>query len=62
MPGPNALTRLGQNVRMRLTGLGRFTRFFFMLLQRTGIVLQRPRLVSQQVHFIGNFYLLIIIV
>ena len=62
MPGPNALTRLGQNVRMRLTGLGRFTRFFFMLLQRTGIVLQRPRLVSQQVHFIGNFSLLIIIV
>ncbi|MEI6836759.1 MAG: ABC transporter permease, partial [Alcaligenaceae bacterium] len=62
MQGANALIRLGQNVRKRLTGLGRFTRFFLMLLQRTGIVLQRPRLVSQQVHFIGNFSLLIIIV
>ena len=62
MPHANALTRLGQNVRMRLTGLGRFTRFFLMLLQRSSIVLQRPRLVSQQVHFIGNFSLLIIIV
>ena len=56
------LARLGKLARERLTGLGLFTRFFFMLLQRSSVVFKRPRLVSQQVHFIGNFSLLIIIV
>ena len=62
MSRPSFLSTLGQSVRARLTGLGLFTRFFLMLLQRSGIVFERPRLVSQQVHFIGNFSLLIIIV
>ena len=62
MSRPSFLSTLGQSVRARLTGLGLFTRFFLMLLQRSGIVFKRPRLVSQQVHFIGNFSLLIIIV
>ena len=62
MSRPSFLSTLGQSVRARLTGLGLFTRFFLMLLQRSGIVFKRPRLVSQHVHFIGNFSLLIIIV
>ena len=62
MSRPSFLSALGQSVRGRLTGLGLFTRFFLMLLQRSGLVFKRPRLVAQQVHFIGNFSLLIIIV
>lgn len=62
----NALVRsiaaLGSQVRHTIAGLGAFTRLFFQLLRRTGIVFQRPGLVSQQVHFIGNHSLLIIAV
>ncbi len=56
------LTQVGRQTRLRVRGLGFFTRFFFTLLARSGIVFQRPRLVSQQVHFIGNYSLLIIAV
>ncbi len=60
-PSP-LIQQLGRAVRLRVIGLGVFTRFFFMLLARSGIVLSRPRLVFQQVHFIGNYSLLIIAV
>lgn len=53
---------LGQFTRRQLVTLGRLARFFAQLLLRAGIVLKRPRLVSQQVHFIGNYSLLIIAV
>ena len=56
----NPITRLGGLVRRMLAGIGGFTRFFFALLARSGIALRRPRLVSQQIHFIGNYSLLII--
>ena len=57
-----SIQRLGHAVRQRISSMGFFTRFFFMLLARSGIALSRPRLVSQQVHFIGNYSLLIITV
>ncbi len=57
-----SLSTVGRSVRSRVSGLGTFTRFFWLLLQRSSIVLSRPRLVSQQIHFIGNYSLLIIAV
>ena len=53
---------LGRNTRKNLLRLGFFARFCIMLLARGGIALSRPRLVSQQVHFIGNHSLLILAV
>lgn len=58
----NAIAVLGQWVRSHVAGIGYFTRFFGAMLARSGIALSRPRLVSQQVHFIGNYSLLIIAV
>lgn len=58
----NTLTSLGHAVHSRLGMLGYFARFFMTLLTRSSIVLSRPRLVSQQIHFIGNYSLLIITV
>lgn len=60
---PNrVLEAIGRMLRTRIIGLGMFTRFFMLLLQRSSIVLTRPRLISQQIHFIGNYSLLIIAV
>lgn len=56
------ITSLGRIIRTGIAGIGEFTRFFFALLTRSGIAVKRPRLVSQQVHFIGNYSLLIIAV
>jgi phospholipid/cholesterol/gamma-HCH transport system permease protein len=56
------ISSLGRKVRLGIGSLGQFTRFTLALLQRSGIALSRPRLVAQQVHFIGNYSLLIIAV
>lgn len=56
------ITAIGAGLGSTIRGVGFFTRFFGAVLARSGIVLQRPRLVSQQVHFIGNYSLLIIAV
>ncbi|SOE46398.1 Uncharacterized ABC transporter, permease component YrbE [plant metagenome] len=56
------ISALGAGVLARIAGIGAFTRFFFQLLGRSGIAVSRPRLVSQQIHFIGNYSLLIIAV
>ncbi len=53
---------LGAWLRGTVNGLGAFTRLGWAILARSGICLRRPRLVSQQVHFIGNYSLLIIAV
>lgn len=58
----SSLSSIGRGVRARISGLGTFARFFWLLLLRSSIVLSRPRLVSQQIHFIGNYSLLIIAV
>lgn len=58
----NALAALGHFTLEKLRVLGQVARFFAMLVARLGIVVKRPRLVIQQVHFIGNYSLLIILV
>jgi len=53
---------IGRRSRSTLVILGQIARFFVMLSARAGIVVKRPRLVLQQVHFIGNYSLVIIVV
>lgn len=54
------ISALGRHLRQSILTLGAFTRLFFALIARSGIIFSRPRLVSQQIHFIGNYSLLII--
>ncbi|MFC3340544.1 lipid asymmetry maintenance ABC transporter permease subunit MlaE [Paracandidimonas soli] len=56
------ITALGRLLTTTLYGLGAFTRLLFAILARSGIALTRPRLVSQQIHFIGNYSMVIIAV
>jgi phospholipid/cholesterol/gamma-HCH transport system permease protein len=58
----NQLAALGAYTRSKLEVLGQLARFFGQLLLRVGIMFSRPRLVLQQVHFIGNYSLIIIAV
>lgn len=54
------IAALGRGFIAMLTNLGAFARLFTAILARSSILWRRPRLVSQQVHFIGNHSLLII--
>jgi len=56
------ITALGMFTARLLTGLGRFARLFGAILAGSATAVRRPRLVSQQVHFIGNDSLVIITV
>ena len=56
------IAALGAQVRHAISGLGAFMRLTGAILVRSGIALKRPGLISQQVHFIGNYSLLIIAV
>ena len=56
------LSHLGASVRGGLAGLGAAARTFAELLAASGTALRRPRLVTDQVHFIGNYSLVIIAV
>ncbi|HEY9279172.1 MAG TPA: lipid asymmetry maintenance ABC transporter permease subunit MlaE [Eoetvoesiella sp.] len=58
----NAIASLGLLVRSTIYSLGAFTRLFGAILARSGMVFKRPGLVAQQIHFIGNYSLLIIAV
>ena len=53
---------IGRHIRESIISLGAFTRLFMAILARSGSALGRFGLVSQQVHFIGNYSLLIIAV
>lgn len=57
-----AIAGLGGRVRTAITGLGDFVRLGGAILARSATALRRARLVSQQIHFIGNHSLLIIAV
>jgi len=57
-----AISNLGARVRSNITGLGAFMRLTLAILARSGTAVSRLRLVTQQVHFIGNHSLLIIAV
>lgn len=54
------ISGLGRWCIETITGLGSFIRLLCAILARSGIVLKRPRLCSEQIHFIGNYSLLII--
>jgi phospholipid/cholesterol/gamma-HCH transport system permease protein len=58
----DGLARIGSRVRRGLEALGVLSRTFFRLVVATGSLWRRPRLVSDQVHFIGNYSLVIIAV
>lgn len=57
-----AISSLGAGIRSTISGLGASMRLLGAILARSDATLRRPRLVSQQVHFIGNHSLLIIAV
>ena len=58
----DGLARIGSRVRRGLEALGVLSRTFFRLVVATGSLWRRPRLVSDQIHFIGNYSLVIIAV
>ena len=58
----NLITALGTRITRPILTLGIFFRFFLAILARTSIVFRRPRLVIEQIHFIGNYSLIIIAV
>ncbi|GGI19648.1 MAG: lipid asymmetry maintenance ABC transporter permease subunit MlaE [Oxalicibacterium faecigallinarum] len=56
----NMLTCIGRTARETVTGVGFATRTFFALIMAFGAAFRRPRLVTSQVHFIGNYSLVLI--
>jgi phospholipid/cholesterol/gamma-HCH transport system permease protein len=56
------VTALGRWFREALANIGFATRMFFALLRASAGLLRRPRLVTDQIHFIGNYSLVIIAV
>lgn len=58
----NFLRAIGRPVRVWLDNIGFATRIFFAILRASGGLLRRFRLVSTQIHFIGNYSLLLIAV
>jgi phospholipid/cholesterol/gamma-HCH transport system permease protein len=58
----DAVSSLGRWTRETVTNVGFATRTFFALLRTSSDLLRRPRLVSDQIHFIGNYSLVIIAV
>jgi phospholipid/cholesterol/gamma-HCH transport system permease protein len=58
----DAITSLGRWVRELVVHVGFATRMFFSLLCAPAVLLRRPRLVTDQIHFIGNYSLVIIAV
>ena len=58
----NLVAPVGQWIRSSIYALGALARLFVYILARSGLVFKRPGLVIQQIHFIGNYSLLIIAV
>lgn len=56
------LTAIGRGVREFISNLGFATRTFFSVIAASGGLWRRPRLVISQVHFIGNYSLVLIAV
>ena len=56
------LAHVGASVRITLAGLGAAARTFVALMLASPSAFRRPRLVTDQVHFIGNYSLVIIAV
>ena len=58
----NTLGHLGAFVREHLVGLGYASRMFITIMRRSVFLFKRPRLVTDQVHFLGNYSFVIIAV
>jgi phospholipid/cholesterol/gamma-HCH transport system permease protein len=58
----NLLARLGGATRDLLGGVGYAIRMLWAIVRGSGGLLRRPRLVTDQIHFIGNYSLVIIAV
>ena len=58
----NPIAALGAWCIAHVRNTGNATRFFFATLARTGLALLRFRLIRDQIHFIGNYSLVIIVV
>ncbi|MES2297529.1 MAG: lipid asymmetry maintenance ABC transporter permease subunit MlaE [Pseudomonadota bacterium] len=58
----NLLERIGRPLREAVENIGFATRFFFNLLGVSPGAMRRPSLISEQIHFIGNYSLVIIAV
>jgi phospholipid/cholesterol/gamma-HCH transport system permease protein len=58
----NVLSAIGRPVRETIQSVGFATRSLFTLLAATPGAMRRPGLISEQIHFIGNYSLVIIIV
>jgi phospholipid/cholesterol/gamma-HCH transport system permease protein len=57
---PGLLAALGARVRTGLADLGYTATVFLAILRASGGLWRRPRLVTDQIHFIGNYSLVII--
>ncbi|ALU91186.1 ABC-type transport system involved in resistance to organic solvents, permease component protein [Herbaspirillum rubrisubalbicans M1] len=58
----NAVSALGRSVREFAVGVGFAARMFINMLGASLGLLRRPRLITDQIHFIGNYSLVIITV
>ena len=56
----NSLAAVGRTLRESITGLGVATRMFLLILRVSPCLWRRPRLITDQIHFIGNYSLVII--
>ncbi|MCX5590353.1 lipid asymmetry maintenance ABC transporter permease subunit MlaE [Alcaligenes endophyticus] len=56
----HSISAVGSASRASVYSLGALTRLLCSILARSSLLFQRPRLISQQIHFIGNYSLLII--
>ena len=54
------IATIGQQTRELLRNLGFAARTFFDIIRASGGLLRRPRLITDQIHFIGNYSLIII--
>ncbi len=58
----NPISVIGSVSRSSVYSLGALSRLFVAILLRSTLLFKRPGLISQQIHFIGNYSLLIITV
>lgn len=58
----NPVAGIGRFARVTVSNIGFAARAFFEILLASGAALRRPRLITDQIHFIGNYSLVIIAV
>ena len=58
----NLIEQLGASTRIKIAGLGFAARMLVALFAQVGVWVTRTRLVMQQIHFLGNYSLVIIAV